>query len=112
MIIGTPEKDSDNAYTLLRLLEMYCQTQDLWELHYDALFEGNLTKKEEGESSDKLLEEVTAPYLKKLALTPFSFAEIMDIIPGNFKTTGDDREEILRTLQIHVSENYDMEIPF
>lgn len=104
--------EDDNAYTLLRLLEMYCQTQDLWELHYDDLFEGNMTKKEEEASQEKLLMEVTQPYLDKLRLTKFTFAEIRDIIPGNFKTSVDDRVEIMQALHLHVSKTYDLGIPF
>ena len=105
-------EDSDRAFTLLKLLGLYCQSQDEWEEHYDKLFDGQFTKKEEDADHARLLEEVTRPMIQKAKEFGFDFSELMEIIPGNFSTNSKQRYEILRELQDYADVEYDLEIPF
>ena len=106
------EQDGEAAYTLLKLLGIYCQCQDEWEAHYDCIFAKTYKPGEEAREYARLSREFTNPLIEQCKMAGFRHGHLMEIIPGNFGTNSKDRARQLKGLRTWVWKTYELELPF
>ena len=106
------EQDGEAAYTLLKLLGIYCQCQDEWEAHYDCIFAKDYKTGEEAHEYARLTREFTNPLIEQCKMAGFRYGHLGEIIAPNFKTNSKPRQKQLKGLQSWVDKTYDLEAPF
>lgn len=86
------------ANDLLALLYEHIEVCEAWEDHYIAVADKSYGRTEEKETHTWLRENKTAPFLQRVYRSPFTYAEVIEIIPPAFETTTKQRAKIYEDL--------------
>lgn len=105
-------KAGDTAEALLRVLREHVEVANESEHFWTGVADGTIKGKAEVDAKAELLEDHLVPLMAYCRDEGFRYEELMAIIPMAFKTTHEERVEILEDLADHVHETYDLTVPF
>lgn len=96
-----------DAQVLLDLLRKYCHKCDLWEDHLTQSVDGDFADKKEEEKAFKILQSKhTLPLMQECVDRGYKYVQLMAIMPPPFKTTYDERADILEDMEAMVEKEY------
>ena len=84
---------------LVELLEDYVVAADLWEDYYTKAANKGFRGNEEKEAHRYIQSTYTLPLMEKCRRFGYTYAQLIGIIPTAFKTTKQDRHELLDELR-------------
>jgi hypothetical protein len=94
------------AHKLLELLERHLNACDDWEEHWHTASLGKFKGDEERENHSRISIEHTKPLIAEARASGFGYAVLVDIIPGAFKSSADERHAILEDLVSYAEDKY------
>jgi len=91
------------SHTLMSLLESHVEVCDRWEDHLTRLHEsGYKGTGESGAAHTAYQTDYLIPLMEACRAANFTYAELIDIMPGAFETTYAQRQAILEDLRSYV----------
>lgn len=95
------------AATLLGLLDEYLVVCAEWEAYcIKTGSKGFKNKQEEEDTYRRVQLKYSLPLMEECKAHGFKYQLLMDIIPGCFKTSSEDRDEIFEDLETWATEKY------
>ena len=86
------------AEELLDILGAHIEIADMWDDHWSAAMGGRFTRQQEKASAAAINAEKAPAFTKIYKQAGYTYMDLVDIIPIAFKTTREERAELLEDL--------------